>query len=90
MVTRPFSPSTQVDTPDVKRRKINGAEYDFYPGLLDEANVTGLNAQYAESGPYKHAVVPSLFSDDLLKAVKNEILENVRFTEKETDIYKVY
>ncbi|CEL59481.1 PKHD-type hydroxylase ofd1 OS=Schizosaccharomyces pombe (strain 972 / ATCC 24843) GN=ofd1 PE=1 SV=1 [Rhizoctonia solani AG-1 IB] len=90
MVTRPFSPSTQVDTPDVKRRKINDAEYDFYPGLLDEANVTGLNAQYAESGPYKHAVVPSLFSDDLLKAVKNEILENVRFTEKETDIYKVH
>ncbi|CUA70251.1 Prolyl 3,4-dihydroxylase ofd1 [Rhizoctonia solani] len=90
MVARPLSPSASADAPDSKRRKINGPEYDFYPGLLDEANVTGLNAQYAASGPYKHAVVPSLFSDELLKRVKDEILENVRFTEKETDIYKVH
>ncbi|CAE7221279.1 unnamed protein product, partial [Rhizoctonia solani] len=86
----PLSPSVVAEAPDTKRRKTNGAEYDFHPGLLDEANVTGLNAQYAESGPYKHVVVPSLFSDELLKNVKDEILENVRFTEKETDIYKVH
>ncbi|ELU45891.1 nuclear protein [Rhizoctonia solani AG-1 IA] len=90
MVARPLSPSAPADTPDPKRRKTNAAGYEFYPGLLDEANVAGLNAQYAESGPYKHAVVPSLFSDELLKAVKDEILDNVRFTEKETDIYKVH
>ncbi|CAE6346614.1 unnamed protein product [Rhizoctonia solani] len=90
MVARPLSPSVPADTPDPKRRKTNAAGYEFYPGLLDEANVAGLNAQYAESGPYKHAVVPSLFSDELLKAVKDEILDNVRFTEKETDIYKVH
>ncbi|KAJ1308582.1 hypothetical protein OPQ81_004281 [Rhizoctonia solani] len=90
MVARPLSPSVPADAPDTKRRKTNGAEHDFYPGLLDEANVTGLNAQYAESGPYKHAVVPSLFSDELLKNVKDEILRNVSFTEKETDIYKVH
>ncbi|KAF8709690.1 Oxoglutarate and iron-dependent oxygenase degradation C-term, partial [Rhizoctonia solani] len=90
MVARPLSPSVPADTPDPKRRKTNAAGYEFYPGLLDETNVAGLNAQYAESGPYKHAVVPSLFSDELLKAVKDEILDNVRFTEKETDIYKVH
>ncbi|QRW15978.1 prolyl 3,4-dihydroxylase ofd1 [Rhizoctonia solani] len=69
MVARPLSPSVPADTPDPKRRKTNAAGYEFYPGLLDETNVAGLNAQYAESGPYKHAVVPSLFSDELLKAV---------------------
>ncbi|KDN50885.1 hypothetical protein RSAG8_00512, partial [Rhizoctonia solani AG-8 WAC10335] len=76
MVARPLSPSLLADAPNTKRRKTNSAEYDFYPGLLDEANVAGLNAQYAESAPYKHAVVPSLFSDELLKKVKDEILEN--------------
>ncbi|CAE6435841.1 hypothetical protein ACGC1H_000836 [Rhizoctonia solani] len=90
MVARPLSPSVPADAPDAKRRKTNGAEYEFYPGLLDETNVASLNAQYAQSGPYKHAVVPLLFSNELLKKVKDEILENVRFTEKETDIYKVH
>ncbi|CAE6528960.1 unnamed protein product [Rhizoctonia solani] len=90
MVARSLSPSVPADEPDAKRRKTNGAEHDFYPGLFDEANVASLNAQYAESGPYKHAVVPLLFSNELLKKVKDEILENVRFTEKETDIYKVH
>ncbi|CAE6455837.1 unnamed protein product [Rhizoctonia solani] len=90
MVARPLSPSVPADAPDTKRRKTNGGAHDFHAGLLDDANVTSLNAQYAESGPYKHAVVPSLFSDELLRKVKDEILENVRFTEKETDIYKVH
>lgn len=88
MVARPHSPAP---LPEPKRRKTisEGSTYEFHPGLLDESNVAGLNAQYAGSGPYKHAVVPHLFSDDLLRKVKDEILDNVSFTEKETDIYKV-
>lgn len=46
--------------------------------------------EYAESEPYKHSVISSLINDDLLRSVRNEIRENVHFTPKETDIYKIH
>jgi Rps23 Pro-64 3,4-dihydroxylase Tpa1-like proline 4-hydroxylase len=92
MVPRPRSLSGS-PLPDTKRRKTisepNGIIGNFHPSLLDEPSVVSLNAQYSASQPYKHAVIPKLFSDELLRNVKDEILENVSFTEKETDIYKV-
>ncbi|KAK4561291.1 putative component of NuA3 histone acetyltransferase complex [Recurvomyces mirabilis] len=47
-------------------------------------------ADYAGSTPYKHAVVHNLISDPLLRSVRSEILENIHFTPKETDIYKIH
>lgn len=61
----------------------------FAPNLLDPTTVTQYNQQYEKSAPYKHAVIPSLINEDLLKATRNEIIEELRFAEKETDIYKV-
>ncbi|QRV72709.1 prolyl 3,4-dihydroxylase ofd1 [Ceratobasidium sp. AG-Ba] len=94
MVSRPRSPPASPAPPESKRRKTvsepDHSTRHFHPGLLDESSVASLNAQYAASQPYKHAVIPKLFSDELLKSVKNEILDNVSFTEKETDIYKVH
>lgn len=46
--------------------------------------------EYAESSPYKHAVIHELVDDKLLRAVRDEIKENVSFTPKETDIYKIH
>jgi Rps23 Pro-64 3,4-dihydroxylase Tpa1-like proline 4-hydroxylase len=48
------------------------------------------SSEYAESEPYKHGVISSLINDDLLRSVRNEIRENVHFTPKETDIYKIH
>ena len=39
---------------------------------------------------YKHGVIPSLISSDLLRAVRSEIQENISFTPKETDIYRIH
>lgn len=39
---------------------------------------------------YKHGVISQLIAPDLLRAVRNEIQEHLSFTEKETDIYKIY
>ena len=61
----------------------------FAPGLLAEETSTKFHEQYQASGPYKHAVVPALINEDLLKAARTEILDELRFAEKETDIYKV-
>jgi prolyl 3-hydroxylase /prolyl 3,4-dihydroxylase len=61
----------------------------FYPGLFASSNVARLGDEYKSSGPFKHSVIENLFSESLLDSVKDEILENIHFTEKETDIYRV-
>lgn len=61
----------------------------FAPELLHPANIHRLNNEYATSEPYKYCRVDKLFQDDLLASVKDEILSELSFTEKETDIYKV-
>ncbi|CDS00645.1 related to TPA1-Poly(A)-binding protein involved in translation termination efficiency [Sporisorium scitamineum] len=61
----------------------------FTPGLLASSTVSSYNKQFETSGPYKHAVVPALIDEELLKATRDEIIGELRFAEKETDIYKV-
>ncbi len=61
----------------------------FAPDLLAKDTVSSYNKEYESSGPYKHAVIPALIDEELLKATRNEIIEELRFAEKETDIYKV-
>ncbi|KDN52854.1 hypothetical protein K437DRAFT_253794 [Tilletiaria anomala UBC 951] len=62
----------------------------FAPDLLSESTVASHASQYAASGPYKHGVIPALLSDSLLREARKEIVEELRFAEKETDIYKVH
>lgn len=61
----------------------------FATGLLEENSIQALHDKYKTSGPYLHAVVDKLFQDDLLASVKDELIGQLCFTEKETDIYKV-
>ncbi|ORY85716.1 Oxoglutarate and iron-dependent oxygenase degradation C-term-domain-containing protein [Protomyces lactucae-debilis] len=70
-----------------KKARIAGPGDCFAKGLLDTSEEQ--SKAYAASEPYQHACIPQLFDDDLLHAVKAEILANLVFTEKETDIYKV-
>lgn len=46
--------------------------------------------EYATSAPYKHAVIHELVDDKLLRSVRDEVRNNVQFTPKETDIYKIH
>lgn len=62
----------------------------FAPSLLSTKLRTQYTKAYASSTPYKHAVVSPLIADDLLRAVRNEVIEHVNFTPKETDIYKIH
>jgi hypothetical protein len=61
----------------------------FAEGLFDAGNIQKLHTTYADSEPFKHATVENLFRDELLRNVKDECLNQLSFTEKETDIYKV-
>lgn len=62
----------------------------FREGLFDPATVEGYADDYARSSPYKHAVVSDLINDKLLRSVRSEIVDNIHFTPKETDIYKIH
>lgn len=46
--------------------------------------------EYKASTPYKHAVIHDLVNDNLLRSVRQEVTDNVEFTRKETDIYKIH
>ena len=62
----------------------------FREGLFAKDVLKKYSSAYAESEPYKHGVISSLINDTLLRSVRSEIRENVHFTPKETDIYKIH
>ncbi|KAK1964224.1 hypothetical protein LY78DRAFT_739249 [Colletotrichum sublineola] len=66
------------------------AKSRFRKGLFDKKVLDSYTRQYATSSPYKHSVINGLVDDGLLRSVRNEIRENVSFTPKETDIYKIH
>ncbi|KAM0718915.1 hypothetical protein Q7P37_005987 [Cladosporium fusiforme] len=68
----------------------NAVEAQFGDNLFAEKTLKGYTDDYAGSAPYKHAVVHGLMNDDLLRSVRTEIINNIHFTPKETDIYKIH
>ncbi|KAL1585182.1 hypothetical protein WHR41_06514 [Cladosporium halotolerans] len=68
----------------------NAVEAQFGENLFAEKTLKGYTDEYAASAPYKHAVVHGLMNDNLLRSVRKEIIDNIHFTPKETDIYKIH
>lgn len=62
----------------------------FREGLFAKDVLHKYTSEYTASEPYKHGVISSLIDDALLRSVRNEIRDNVHFTPKETDIYKIH
>ncbi|KFY40360.1 hypothetical protein V494_03528 [Pseudogymnoascus sp. VKM F-4513 (FW-928)] len=88
---RSYKPLTRTHSnlhpPESKPVDITGC---FRDGLFDAKNLKSYTNEYAGSSPYKHAVIHDLMNDSLLRAVRTEVRENVHFTPKETDIYKIH
>ncbi|KAI5306735.1 hypothetical protein KEM56_007395 [Ascosphaera pollenicola] len=57
----------------------------FHPGLLEQDKLEKYKKYYAESN-----LINNLVDDTLLRGVRSEIQEQVSFTEKETDIYRIF
>ncbi|KAI1493131.1 Oxoglutarate and iron-dependent oxygenase degradation C-term-domain-containing protein [Biscogniauxia mediterranea] len=66
------------------------AKKRFRKGLFDKKVLDEYTRGYATSSPYKHSVIHELIDDKLLRSVREEIKNNVSFTPKETDIYKIH
>lgn len=62
------------------------AELPFFENLFDPANVHRLAEEHAASHPYKYGVVHQLFEPSFLHEARTEIVEQLAYREKETDI----
>ncbi|RAK94457.1 oxidoreductase [Aspergillus costaricaensis CBS 115574] len=80
------------DQPESKKRALSSEEAAarFRDGLFEPSVLKDYTEQYAQSAPYKHGVIHPLIEPSLLRAVRDEIQAQVQFTEKETDIYKIF
>ncbi|MCJ1397381.1 hypothetical protein MMC11_000574 [Xylographa trunciseda] len=77
-----------------RRRRVTIARDDyrdrFRPGLFDPISLRDERQNYMSASPYRHGVISQLISPNFLKDVRKEIVQNVSFAPKETDIYKIY
>lgn len=62
----------------------------FQPKIWDPSYQHELATAVQQSQPYRWGTFSELFDDTLLRQVRKEVLEEIHFTKKETDIYKVY
>lgn len=60
------------------------------PELLAEESRDALRKQYETSQPYTHCVMQGLLKPEVLARVRDEIVENIQATYKETDLFKVF
>ena len=81
---------TSTNASESKKRATADHSHHFRKGLFASDVVDSYAEEYARAEPYKHAVVSDLLDDGLLRAVRSEIIENIHFTPKETDIYKIH
>lgn len=85
-----FFPLSIYNTMANKRQKLDtNPEEKFHKGLMEAESTAIIEKEFKESKPYLHCKIDTLINDDLLRKVRKEILSNLHFTLKETDIYKV-
>ncbi|KAF3906277.1 hypothetical protein ABW20_dc0102865 [Dactylellina cionopaga] len=62
----------------------------FRKDLFSDSNVNTLKKFHEKSEPYQHCVINNVVSTKLLRSVREEIMGNIHFTPKHTDIYTIY
>lgn len=73
-------------TPEEEAKAV---EY-FQSHVFEPTFKTQLTENIKFSQPFRWGTIKNLISDDLLRNVRKEIMAEIEFTKKETDIYKVF
>ncbi|RLV91270.1 Prolyl 34-dihydroxylase TPA1 [Spathaspora sp. JA1] len=77
-----------------KKQSIDFTKDDIYSffgsKIWDNSFQDDLKQSIETSEPYRWGTVTELFDDTLLRQVRKEVLSEIAFTQKETDIYKVF
>ena len=76
--------------PEAKRPKLDAERPVVRPSLLSEGSRAELKASYAQAQPYPHVVLRDVCDPDCLRAVREEIINNIEATYKETDLFKMF
>lgn len=72
-----------------KKRKTEDPVPGIRPSLFEAESREALKQAIGSSGPYHYGFIENFINDGLLRDARDEILHNLHFTLKETDIYKV-
>ena len=77
--------------PSTKKHEVESdVKKNFRKDLFEQQTLDHYTQDYRASSPYKHGVISDLIEPELLRSVRNEIRDNINFTPKETDIYKIH
>lgn len=82
-----------IDLPSSKKPRLDSSACltdVINPELLTEESKKSLRQQYESSLPYTHAVLHNAFDPAVLVKVRDEIINNIQATYKETDLFKVF
>ncbi|GMM28784.1 oxidative DNA demethylase [Martiniozyma asiatica (nom. inval.)] len=67
------------------------AAKDYFQSHVFEPNFkNALTDSVKDSEPYRWGTIKNLINEELLRNVRKEIMKEIEFTKKETDIYKVF
>lgn len=84
---RVSEPETKKHKPDFSHDEIVGF---LSPKLFELDFTTSLKDSVEKSQPYRWGTVTEIINNELLRSVRKEVLSEIAFTKKETDIYKVF
>jgi prolyl 3-hydroxylase /prolyl 3,4-dihydroxylase len=79
-----------VPPPAKKAKAAVDASSVLRPSLLEPASLAALAKSYAGAAPFPHAQLEAVFDPAILRAARDEIVEHVQATYKETDLFKVF
>lgn len=86
--------TTEETANDAKRPRQSFSEAEiaafFNSKVWRPENQQTIRADVAASQPYRWGTITELMDDTLLRQVRKEVLSEIAFTKKETDIYKVF
>ena len=87
--TRPANDSVSEERITKRQKTTESVAHQFHDGLMENESLQTIRKAFMESKPYLHCKIDKLMNDDLLRRVRKEIFNELHFTLKETDIYKV-
>lgn len=98
-VKRSTKEAAPQSTPVLRKKKISirqtpeeaaqAVKY-FQPHVFEPSFTSQIKQSIIDSQPYRWGTIKNLIDDDLLRNVRKEIMSEIEFTRKETDIYKIF
>lgn len=82
-------PKKKISIKQTPEEEAKAKEY-FQPHVFEQSFKSKLKEDIQNSKPYRWGTIKNLINDELLRNVRNEIISEIEFTKKETDIYKVF